>query len=155
MARIKTRNNGDKITSPKKESNKSMQRFKKCLYIVKSNPSSKKINFFLIFFQFPEAIPLLPNLHLLITSLEVLLVNYQLALTLFLQEQNTSLSELSLATGFSERWLRSICQDCSWIPRLDTLLILCEAIGIDVIDYLAYAESRTERGEVTHTHTCL
>jgi transcriptional regulator with XRE-family HTH domain len=78
-------------------------------------------------------------------------VNYQLALTLFLQEQNTSLSELSLATGFSERWLRSICQDCSWIPRLDTLLILCEAIGIDILDFLAYAESGTERKEVTHT----
>ena len=80
-------------------------------------------------------------------------MNYQLALTLFLEEQHKTVSDLSLATGFSERWLRSVCQDCSWDPHLDTLLILCDAFCIDAVDFLACAESGAMREEVTHTHT--
>ena len=67
-------------------------------------------------------------------------MHYQAALTQLMQEQRISMQTLSNRTKFSERRLSLILQDAEWNPWLNTLLKLSEALRINVIKIVEYAE---------------
>ncbi|MGB4408162.1 MAG: helix-turn-helix transcriptional regulator, partial [Sphaerochaeta sp.] len=67
-------------------------------------------------------------------------MHYQAALSLLMEEQNISIKMLSKRTSFSERWLSLILKDPDWNPWLNTLLKLSEALRINVVTLVVYAE---------------
>lgn len=67
-------------------------------------------------------------------------MHYQAALSRLMEEQRISIQTLSKRTNFSVRWLSLILQDPNWNPWLNTLLKLSEALRINVITLVEYAE---------------
>ncbi|WP_409530500.1 helix-turn-helix domain-containing protein [Sphaerochaeta sp. PS] len=70
-----------------------------------------------------------------------------------MEEQRISIQTLSKRTNFSVRWLSLILQDPNWNPWLNTLLKLSEALRINVITLVEYAEVCSRAGEPQNPRT--
>ena len=67
-------------------------------------------------------------------------MEYQKTLKTLMQTKNLTAQEMAERTKTSPRWITNILSDPDWSPWLSTILKLSEALGINAIQFVEYAE---------------
>ncbi|MDT4761168.1 helix-turn-helix transcriptional regulator [Sphaerochaeta sp. PS] len=69
-------------------------------------------------------------------------MQYQTALSLLMEQKQISIKTLVKLTNVSERWIEQILKKQNWNPWLDTVIKISDALKINPIQFIEFAETR-------------
>lgn len=69
-------------------------------------------------------------------------MQYQTALSLLMEQKQISIGTLVKQTNVSERWIEQILKKQNWNPWLDTVIKISDALKINPIQFIEYAETQ-------------